>query len=76
MNVKIVKGESLILTDTVTCHRLYGYRTPDNLMTADVTIEIDYAGLIDLVKKAAHNKSKRTKDGPVTIKLKNIQGPL
>ena len=75
MNVKIVKGQSLVFTDTVTCHRLYGYRTPDNVMTADVTIEIDHAGLIELIREAGHNKSQRTKDGPVTIKLKNIRGP-
>jgi len=73
MPVKLHRGQKLTLTDTVTCHRLYGYRTPDNQITADVVIEIDHDGLIELVRKAANNHGKRSKDGPVVVKVKEIQ---
>lgn len=75
MPVKLHRDQKLTLTDQVTCHQLYGYRTPDNLMTVDVVIEIDHAGLIELVRKAATNKSLRTKDGPVVVKLSNLVKP-
>jgi hypothetical protein len=75
MQVRLTKGNKTVLTDHVLCYRLYGYATADNRFAADVVIELDHNGLLKLIRKAEWNTSKRTKDGPVTIKLANIQGP-
>lgn len=72
MRLPIVRGQKTTFTGDITCYRLYGYRTPDNQFTADFIIELDHDGLIELIRKAETNKSKRTKDGPVVVKLSDI----
>lgn len=72
MRIQLRKGETLVHSTTETF--VPDYKNRDQAMTADVTIEIDHAGLLALIRKAGFNKSKRSTDGPITIKLTNIRG--
>ena len=35
----------------------------------EVTVDIDHDGLVELIRKAARNKTGRSKDGPVTVRV-------
>jgi hypothetical protein len=75
MNVNLIPGRTTVITDRVTTHKTYGFRTPENQFTADVVVEIDHTALMHIIRKAQGNKSKRSSDGPITVKLSNIKVP-
>lgn len=70
MRITLSKGNYVALETRHSFVPDYGKQ--EDAMTADVVIEVDHAGLIALIRKAGRNKSKKTSDGPITLKLKNI----
>lgn len=74
MPVNLIPGRTTVMTDRVTTHKQFGFRTPETQFTADVVVEIDHTALIEIIRKAHYNKSKKSCDGPITVKLSNIQG--
>jgi hypothetical protein len=70
-NIRIVPGRNTAMADEVSF--LPWYKKRGEEVTAHVVVEIDHDGLIDLMKKAAGNKSQKSKDGPVTVKLSRVR---
>jgi hypothetical protein len=75
MKIQLTRGGKTTIVDRVTTYKRYGYRTPANQFTADAVVEIDHNMLLALIAKAAGNKSKKSSDGPITVKVSNILIP-